>query len=44
MCVCVVLVLFEISIKIINLFLPKFEVVEMLQSTYVSLFDHVILS
>lgn len=38
-CVCVVLVLFETSIKIINLLLPKFEVVEMLQSTYISLWS-----
>lgn len=43
-CVCVALVLFEIRIKIVNLLLPKLEVVEMLQSTYISLFDHVILS
>ena len=38
-CVCVVLVLFETSIKITNLLLPKFEVVEMLQSTYISLWS-----
>ena len=44
-CVCVLLVSFsETSIKIINLLLPKFEIVEIVQNTYVSFFDHLILS